>query len=689
MRFPVPLNTQSPSFFKTLNATGFLITLAFISFGNNKLDSLLFEIKKPHHDTVKFELLLEIGDCYYFNNFDTAMAYFTEARELTETNLEKNKKKNKRLNFKYQQQKAKAIRYIAYVYQNRGDLVTASELYFQALEIGESIGCSLNIYNSYNNIAIINYTRGEYDVALDYFQKAIEITEKTGNRFGRMKLYNNMGVLLYDMGKETDSIPKRIEHFKSARDNFDKALQLRIEFNDQWGQMLCYNNLGNLTRDEAKLTDNAVPMKENLSKAIDYYNRSFVLAKALNDLMGMSKATGNKAELYLMLHELDGISMGISWPDSAVYYAGESYRYANGLNSTPQKNNAALVAKKAFELSGDITKALEFANIYIETRDELFSAEKTKSLDEMRVKYETEKKENEIQLLSKENELKEIRIRNEKREKFLFVIIAVTAIALSAMFFVLFYNRQKTGRLLKTKNEELQKLNTTKDKFISILAHDLKNPLSAFLNITSALTNDYDNIDDKQKRKFIHKIHQSALQINNLLKNMLEWAVVKHKTDTTNYEKMNLSGTIDYVTETLSGLVSDYKAEIKNRASEQIHVYANKAYLIAVFNNLITNALKFSENDKTITINAFTEKYRAVISVEDKGIGIAPGDIEKLFRLDVDTRTIGKSDRGKKGTGMGLILCKELIEKMNGGIHIESEPGKGSKFIFTLPLVKP
>jgi signal transduction histidine kinase len=668
---------------------GFLLAVVFLFvaiFSNaqdyKKLDSLLSELNNQHHDTIIFELLLEIGDYYYFNDFDKAIAYFEKAKELAGNNL---KNGDEALQRKYIQQKAKAIRYIAYVYQNKGDLVTALDLYFQTLAMGESINCSLNIYNSLNNIAIINYTRGNYDIAHEYFIKAIDITEKTGNRFGRMKLYNNMGVLLYDMGKLTDSIPERIEYFKASHKNFDKALALRIEFNDEWGQMLCYNNLGNLIRDGAKLIDDSKLVTENLLIANDYYNQSFVLAEKLNDLMGMSKAKSNKSELYIMLYE---ISDNQNYADSAVFYAIESYRYASELNSLPQKNDAALAAKKAFEILGNTTKALDFANIYINTSDELFSEEKTKSLDEMRVKYETEKKENEIQLLSRENELKEIQISNEKKEKFLFVIIAIAAIVLSAMLLFLFYNRHQTDKILKIKNEELRDLNATKDKFISILAHDLKNPFSAFLNISTVLKNEYDTIDDNSKQKYISTIYQSALRINSLLKNMLEWAVIKHNTTKINIERINVFRTVNYVIDTLAFFIAENNANVRNTVHENIYVYANNAYLTTIFNNLITNAVKFSDIHNTVTINAVTNNDKAIISVTDNGIGIAPADIEKIFRLDIDTGTIGKANHGKKGTGMGLILCKELIEKMNGDIHIESEPGKGSKIIFTLPIVK-
>jgi signal transduction histidine kinase len=302
----------------------------------------------------------------------------------------------------------------------------------------------------------------------------------------------------------------------------------------------------------------------------------------------------------------------------------------------------------------------------------------------MRIRYETEKKDNEINLLSKENELKEIRIKNATRERAFYIAITLSFLSLSVLLLLLYYNRKQTNKLLKEKNEELKVLNSTKDKFISILAHDLKNPFSAFLNISSALNNDFDVIDNDNKKKYINKLHQAVLQLNSLLKNMLEWAVLQRKSSLPDVENLNLFEITDFIIHTLSDFALEKNVKIENTIPTDIQVCANRSYLITILNNLVTNAIKFSKPENQISISASVNIKLATVFVEDNGIGIAPGDIDKLFRIEIDTHTIGKSDG--KGTGMGLILCKELIEKMNGKIWVESTQGKGSRFIFTIPL---
>ena len=650
---------------------------------SDSLDSLFLELENPHHDTIIFELLLEIGDNYYFNEPDTAKAYFIKARNLAEKNL----KSPGKLKETFIRKKGKAIIYIAYIYSSQGNYIKALDKYFQTLELGESISCNLLIYNSYNNIGIINHRRKVYDIAMDYYSRALAITEGMDHDVGSVKLYNNLGVLHYEMGKDIGSIPEKEEYFQAANEYFIKTLRIRKELNDLWGQALCYNNLGKLTRDRAELIENEQLKRSKLSEAIDYFRQSIQIAKDIKDLMSHSNAYGNMSKLYLMIYNLNRTTNAEKkvFADRAVYFATEAHLLAEELNSLSQIKKTALFAKNAYAVIGDLDKALHYADIYIETSEELFSEDKTRSLDEMRIRYETEKKENEIKLLSQENELKEILILSAKRDKVLFITIAVSFLGLSLLLYILYSNRKKTGLLLEEKNDKLDKLNTTKDKFISILAHDLKNPFSSLLNLTAALNNDFSEIDNKDKKRIIGQLHQSAEYLNKLLKNMLEWAVIKHNSLLPETEKLNLYEATEDTINALKGFIEENGSSVENKIDKDIVVLANRANLAAILNNLLTNAVKFSFNNKLVSLFAFKNNNYTTITVADKGIGISPEDIEKLFRIDVDSRSIG-SPQGK-GTGMGLIICKELVENMKGKIWVESKVGEGTRFVFSLPTV--
>ena len=650
---------------------------------DSKIDSLYIKLEDTHGHDEKYDLLMDIGDMYYFNNPEKALEYFIRAKYLAEEKLKEEIDESQIIWNK--RQIAKAIHYIAYVYFNHGDLVTALDLYFLVLNIGEEIENDIIIYNCYNNIGMVHHKLNDWETALEYYEKALAITEETDNVLGKVKLYNNMGVLFNDIGNETDNFKEKEKYYQLAHDNFVKNLNLRIELDDQWGQALCYNNMSNLMKDMSYIQTDSVEMHRKLIKAIDYCGETIDIAVRINDLNSMSNAYGNLSELYLLRAGFDNYRKDekLLLLDSALYFAKKSFQFANELNSLPQINKVSGVVKNAYASLGDYKKALEYADIYIDTSAELFSEEKTRSLNEMRFRFETEKKDNEIALLFSEKELREVKIEQQKKEKLFFFIIAAVLLVLSALLYFLYYSRKKTALILEKKNNELNLLNSTKDKFVSILAHDLKNPFSAFVNISATLNNDYSEISEEDKKKLVSRLSQSASHVNDLLKNMLDWAVIKHKTIETEKAVYGLRGLIEESHSSISSFIDERKAAVRNIVSDDISVYANKAYVQSVLINLITNGIKFS-NNQDVLITADTDNGFAKVIVEDKGVGLSSDDIDKLFRIDVDASTIGKPDG--KGTGMGLILCKELIAKIGGKIWAESTPGKGSKFIFTLPL---
>jgi len=282
----------------------------------------------------------------------------------------------------------------------------------------------------------------------------------------------------------------------------------------------------------------------------------------------------------------------------------------------------------------------------------------------MRIKYETKKKEDEIALLSKENELNEIRINHARKEKAMFILIAFSLLILSGLLYILYTIRKRTNKLLKEKNKELHLLNSTKDKFISILAHDLKNPFSAFLNISETLHNEFDEIDMERKKKYIERIYEASKQINNLLKNILQWAVIQNNPRKIETTLLNLHETTNEVCRTLAPYIQEHNVQVENFIPPGIQVYANRTFLITILNNLITNAVKFSENGNPVQVSASADKRAACVTVTDQGIGIAPQDIEKLFRMDIDTHTIGTSK--EKGSGMGPLPFGRLFHVDDG-----------------------
>ncbi|MEI7526975.1 MAG: PAS domain-containing sensor histidine kinase, partial [Mariniphaga sp.] len=244
--------------------------------------------------------------------------------------------------------------------------------------------------------------------------------------------------------------------------------------------------------------------------------------------------------------------------------------------------------------------------------------------------------------------------------------------------------RKRIEVVLKVKNEELQKLNATKDKFFSIIAHDLKSPFNSILGFSQILEEQMKDKDYTAIEKYSKIINDSSLRAMNLLANLMEWALSQTGRMEFNLEYCDMVLLINEVT-----LLSDDSAQqksitIKKFLPRIIRIFADKAMLSTVVRNLISNAIKFTMPGGRITISMEQMPNEIIFIVQDTGIGMSKSHMEKMFRIDESSSTPGT--QREKGTGLGLILCKDFIEKHGGKIWVESEVGKGSVFKFSLPV---
>jgi signal transduction histidine kinase len=244
--------------------------------------------------------------------------------------------------------------------------------------------------------------------------------------------------------------------------------------------------------------------------------------------------------------------------------------------------------------------------------------------------------------------------------------------------------RKKVEEELRKSEQKLKELNATKDKFFSIIAHDLKNPIGAFKNVLELLYENFNEFTKEEILDFIEPLKESSIQLFSLLENLLFWSRAQTGTIQLNPIEFNISDLIKQNIQ-LTRLQADNKQiSLIQNTPERLLVYADINSITTVLRNLITNAIKFTHPGGKIVISAKSTNGYAEICVEDNGIGMSKETIEKLFRIDVHHISLGTFN--EKGTGLGLIVCKEFVEANGGKIWVESEEGKGSKFYFTIPL---
>jgi len=242
--------------------------------------------------------------------------------------------------------------------------------------------------------------------------------------------------------------------------------------------------------------------------------------------------------------------------------------------------------------------------------------------------------------------------------------------------------RRAAEILLKKNAEELRDLNATKDKFFSIIAHDLKSPFNSILGFSDLLINNFSDYDKDEIEKYLRTIESSSKQAFELLENLLVWA--RSQTGSIHYqpETIELKSIIHENINLLTNQAERKNIQIFSTITDEAFVNGDRNMINTILRNLLANAIKFTPQFGKIFVSLILNDESYEISIKDNGIGIAEENIPKLFRIDSKFSTLGTEK--EKGTGLGLILCKEFVEKHGGKIWARSELGKGSTFIFSL-----
>ena len=243
-------------------------------------------------------------------------------------------------------------------------------------------------------------------------------------------------------------------------------------------------------------------------------------------------------------------------------------------------------------------------------------------------------------------------------------------------------NQQK--KEIENQRKQLREINAAKDKFFSIIAHDLKNPIAGFIGLTEVMTSQADDLSPKEMKEFSTMIYDSARQLYSLLDNLLHWARSQTGSIKVNLRETDLNKTIAEIQNQLSTVAEMKGITIRISAPEQAIVFADPDMLNAIVRNLLSNAIKFSNSNSYIDLLVHKGDKVIQLTVKDYGVGIPSEDLPKLFRIDHNPSRIGTAK--EKGTGLGLVLCKEFIERMGGTITVESELGKGASFIISIPI---
>ncbi|MBI1936560.1 MAG: tetratricopeptide repeat-containing sensor histidine kinase [Ignavibacteriales bacterium] len=646
---------------KILLMLGLQISLLYAQSG---LDSLLKNISGTP-DTTKIKILND----YTWNNRNNRPYEALRSGEeaLTISIAIKNNKL-----------RAKSLNLIGVVYRNIGNYEKALGYYKNALHFSETAGDSSQIAYSYNNIGGIYRLVGNYPLTLEYVLKALKIFESMNDKEGMAFCTINIG-LVY----------KNQEDYSKALEYLNYTLKLRNEINDKAGKALALNLIAE-TYVDIKKTD----------IALQYYYQSENEYKEIGDQKGLSAVWGGIGGIFysqnLIAKALEyrlralNLSYKIGYIEGqiahhnnlALIYAkrNDTLRAENNLRKALSLANGLKAAyiqlecyrywSQYYEMKKDYKSAFGYNKKYVALKDSLLSQENISLVKSMESVYKAEKTEKENAILLKDIELKE-----KQRNYLIIIVLLVVAISLVT------YSRYQSKKIA---NENLKELNTVKDTFFKIIAHDLKTPFNAIFGYTELLKKDFDKLSDSEKLSCIDDISRSAKQNFQLLENLLMWAQSQSGKLEFNPKKLDVKKIIENSADLLFHLAKNKSVALEIECGDVQEITADEQMMKTVFRNLISNGIKFSNPNGKVVISANKENDKIRFSVKDSGVGINDETKQKLFTKNRVASTTGT--QGERGTGLGLVLCKDFIEMHGGKIHVESQPGEGSEFIFTLAV---
>ncbi|HAF29823.1 MAG TPA: hypothetical protein DCG75_12330 [Bacteroidales bacterium] len=247
-------------------------------------------------------------------------------------------------------------------------------------------------------------------------------------------------------------------------------------------------------------------------------------------------------------------------------------------------------------------------------------------------------------------------------------------------------DRKKADKELKESKKQLEEIIESKDKFLSIIAHDLRDPFNTLIGYSDLILTQFESLSKEKIEKYVQAINSSSNKGFNLLQNLLDWSKAESGRITYTPEKVDISKTFDFIISSLEYSSAAKSISIKKNLDNSFIIVADENMLKTVLRNLISNAIKFSFKNSEILIDVIEEKLQYIINIIDSGIGISEENLSKIFSPDINFSQKGTKE--ERGTGLGLIICKEFVTKWGGRIWVESDYGKGSTFSFSIPKPK-
>lgn len=667
----------------------FLVSHHFqiVIYAQENIDSLI-TLSKQTESNDKIGLLIKIGYYLSSDNPKEAIKYLDEAITLAEKTDNKWKKADALFN------KGVALWHL-------GNISESEKFYEEAKIIYEEFKDTLSLTKLFNSKAINYSMRGRTDLALETFFKSLDFAKRLGDRPTIFSTLFNIGIVFDNRGE-----------LDKALDNYMQAL---VYCDDIAAKALVENYIAeiyltkkDLTTAEKFLNDAIIHAQKsgdsnslvwsytNLGN-LNFQRKKYDVAESnFKQALELAKKSEYKLDIIHSLTELGKFYFKNQKYKLAEEYLLESFKLAKEINSFQDLVSISSILTDIYYETNRFKEAFEYLKINTNYADTLQSITQNENIAKLEARYELEQKGKEAELLKSENELQRKVIETQR---IIAILVSVLGLVLVALLWLMVRNRKRilaaqkdlimkneeielSRKEIAAKNKELEILNSTKDKFFSIIAHDLRNPIAGFVSISDLLETDYDRISDQEKKSLLSQMNNSSKNLIALLENLLTWARLSSN-------KIEIVKSKSTLSELVSSAVNPYEHWAKSkRVNLRIEISENKKIetdpfiFQTVVGNLVNNAIKFSNSGDAVTVNTKIENGIIKLSVKDNGVGIPEHRLKNIFGFDNKKTT--KGTMNESGTGLGLVLVKELSDKMSWKIEVHSKPQLGSEFILSI-----
>ncbi len=620
-----------------------------------------FNLLKGQVDSNIINQIFKLYDNYYNtsqNYSDSAFIYLDSALNLSKR-------------YKYNEGISYVLREKGYIYSEQGEFVKAMKILIEALKLDEKINNKDGAGSDLNLIGLVYNQQEKLDESLSYFIKARDKFVEINDEQGIAMATGNMGMVYRNKNEfelALKSYFNSLEYYRKEKSEQNEISVANLE-----------NNIGNIYKDLKKY-----------DKALEYFYKAKEGKSKHKQYTSLVSTLSNIGDIYVERKQ---------FKEALVIYS-EALTLAVENKSIRLQKDVYSDLSNMYKEQGNFKLAYENFKTSTHLKDSIISEKNNNIIADLKVKYDSDKKENENKVLLKDNELQLTKTANERKQKLLFATLSLLILLAGIFVFIQYRTKQKLNKQLAQINEKIKNQNTTlktlnkelidseenltlanagKDQLISMLSHDLYNPITSVINYTNLTLETAGQQSKEDLQSSLASINNAVIPLQDLLDNILQWARSQRSNLKANFEEINLNAIISDIIKLYQPLAAFKQIRIVYNSLSEDTIKSDRLMVYFIVRNIVNNAVKFSPEGKEIVINTTTGNNFTVISVKDQGNGFKPEILAQLNNTETNDL------KGQvSGSGIGLSVSRKFIKLLNGAIEFRNGEQGGAEILITL-----